>query len=86
MSTPANGPTSEYGRYSTAKAAAPAAGLGNVGRVEEHVRADPGGDDAVAGLRDQPGGEQPPEVPLGQHDAQVAEERRPWTGLPAGRR
>jgi hypothetical protein len=30
MSTPANGPTSEYGRYRAAKAAAPAAGLGNV--------------------------------------------------------
>ena len=44
--------------------------------IEEHVRADPGGDDAVAGLRDQPGGEQPPEVSLGQDDAQVTEERR----------
>ena len=30
MNTPANGPTSEYGRYRTVKAAAPAAGLGNV--------------------------------------------------------
>ena len=30
MRTPANGPISEYGRYRTANAAAPAAGLGNV--------------------------------------------------------
>ena len=45
--------------------------------VEEHVRADPGGDDAVTGLGDQPGGEQPPEVPLGQDDPQVAQERGP---------
>ena len=29
MNTPANGPTTEYGRYSTANAPAPAAGLGN---------------------------------------------------------
>src|SRR5205807_10458927 len=29
MKTPANGPTSEYGRYRTVNAAAPAAGLGN---------------------------------------------------------
>src|SRR5580658_4131353 len=29
MNTPANGPTSEYGRYRTVNAAAPAAGLGN---------------------------------------------------------
>src|SRR5260370_6523875 len=29
MNTPANGPTSEYGRYRTANAAAPAAGFGN---------------------------------------------------------
>ena len=30
MKTPANGPISEYGRYRTVNAAAPAAGLGNV--------------------------------------------------------
>jgi len=30
MNTPANGPISEYGRYRTVKAAAPAVGLGNV--------------------------------------------------------
>ncbi len=30
ISTPANGPTSEYGRYKTVNDAAPAAGLGNV--------------------------------------------------------
>ncbi len=35
MRTPANGPTSEYGRYSTAKAAAPAAGLGNVSALKK---------------------------------------------------
>ena len=46
------------------------------GGVEEHVRPDPGGDDTVAGLRDQPGGEETAEIPLGEHRAQIAEERR----------
>src|SRR6266568_3013530 len=43
-------------------------------RGEEHVGGESGVEDAVAGLRDEPGGEQPPEVPLGEHDAQVGNE------------
>ena len=44
-------------------------------RVEEHVRPDPGGDDAVAGLRGEPGGEQAAEARLSEHGPQLAQER-----------
>ena len=49
--------------------------VGERGVVEEHVRAEAGGEHPVAGLRDQPGREQPPEIPLAEHDPQVGEER-----------
>jgi len=38
--TPGERPTSEYGRYKTAKAAAAATRVGEGGGVEEHVRAE----------------------------------------------
>ncbi len=44
-------------------------------RVEEHIGTDPGGEDPVAGLRDQPRGQEPPEARHGEDRAQVSDER-----------
>jgi len=66
-------------------------GVGEAGRVEEHVRAEAGREHAVAGLRDQPGREQAAEVPLSQDGAQVSKEgvlrpRPPPGEAPGGHR
>ena len=56
-------------------------GAGKRGGIEEHVRADPRGDDSVACLRHEPGREQPPETALGEDGAKIPDERRPPSWL-----
>ncbi len=59
---PANGPSSEYGRNSTANAAAIAHGVGLAFRVEQNRPGDPGLEKAVPELADRAQLEQPPEL------------------------